>query len=258
MRIHFSSAITILVALLFISGTVGCRSNGGAWYNPKSYSWTNPFVKGNMAPPYAPEALANTKPSLDASPNISTPQGGYTDESSFYASRSGALSGTPSGYSPDQGGYQGTVASQALNPYGGYSIAEPSPYPPTYAGGQPSATVATTPQQYQYSAEMAQQMTQQGNPMPYGYSDYPAGAQYQPTNAVSYPSATPGYDNNYNYGGANPAVNAGSYAPFGAAPPQNDPYATAIQQTTPVSYTNGSTPTATPYQPYQPTGGHSY
>ena len=259
MRIHVSSTVTILVTLLFVSGTVGCHSNGGAWYSPKSYSWSNPFVKSSQAPPYAPEALANTKPSLDASPNVGIPPGGYTDGLNAYASRSGSQNTTSSGYAPDQGGYPSPIASQgATSPYGGYSVAEPSPYPPTYAGGQPLATNAAATQQYQYPAEMAPQMAQQGNPMPYGYSDYAAGAQYQATSAVSHPSATPNYDNNY--GGANPAMNGGNYAPFGATP-QNDPYAAAnIQQSIPAAYTNDAVPVATPYQPYQPSpsGGYSY
>jgi hypothetical protein len=271
MRTHFSSAVAIVVTLLFVLGTVGCRSNGGPWYNPKSYSWSQPFAKDSQAPPYSPDALANKKPSLEASPNVSVPQGGYTDESSLHSNRSIPQGGTPGGYPLDQGGYHSPVAS---NTYGGYSVAEPSPYPPTYAGGQPSAANAAA-YQYQYPSEVPQ-MAQQGNQnqMPYGYSDYaagtPAGTQYHPTSAVSYTQATPNYPSVDN-GTPNPAMTGGNYAPFSAALPQNDPYVAAMQQPAPVTptggyydqsapapYTNGGVPVATPYQPYQPTGGYSY
>ena len=152
MRVHFSTFVTIFVALLFVAGTVGCLSNGGTWYNPKSYTWTKPFGKDSQAPPYTPDALANPKPSLDSHPNIDRPAGGYSDESSLQANRSAAQSGPSSGYSHDQGGYQNTVAT---NPYGSYSVAEPSPYPPTYASGQPTVA-STAPQQYQYQPEIVQ------------------------------------------------------------------------------------------------------
>jgi hypothetical protein len=272
MRIHFSSAVTIFVTLLFISGTVGCRSNGGPWYHPKSYAFTNPFAKDNQAPPYSPSTQANTKPSLDSHPNISNPPGGFSDESSLYANRSGSYNGTSSASSSDHGGYPSpvTVASQGTsNPYGGYSIAEPSPYPPTYAGGQPSATNAAAHQyQYQYPSEA----TQPGNPMPYNYNEYPAGTQYQATSAVSYPPTTLNSTSPDNYGSTNPAM--GNYAPFGA-PSQNDPYTAAIQSqsqppappagsyynqpATPAPYhTSEGVPAGTPYQPYQPSSGYSY
>ena len=258
MRTHLSTVAAIFVALLFVSGTVGCRSNGGPWYNPTSYTWMKPsFAKDNQAPPFAPEAFANKKPSLDAQPNVDRPIGGYSDEPSFHASHSSSsLSSPSSNYPNEQSSYHNPVAS---NVYGGYTVAEPSPYP-SYVGGQPSP-MATSPQQYQYPAEMAQQ----GNP----YGDYATGAQYPQTNVV-YPSATPNQATpNYGtpsvdpYGGANPAMTSGNYAPFGAAP-QNDPYAAMQQQQAPAAYAapspyaNEGVPVASPYQPYQPTGTYSY
>ena len=265
MRIHFSSVVTIFVMLLFISGTVGCRSNGGAWYNPKSYTWTNPFAKDNQAPPYMPDSFANANklPSLDSQPNISNPPGGYSNESSLYSSRSGSHSGDMGGYSPDQG-YQNSGSSP--NPYGGYSIAEPSPYPPAYAERQPSGTNGP------YQTETAQY----GNPMPYGGNVYP-GTEYHATSATSVNPNTHNYPpamhstsvDNY---GVDPM---GNYAPFGTMSP-NDPYAAVQQPSTvpPVGfgdqpahapypnqnpYPNGGVPVASPYPPYPPsTGGYNY
>ena len=262
MRNHFSTAVTVFVASLFVLGTTGCRSNGGPWYNPTSYTWIKPSDKGSQAPPFAPEAFANPKPALEAQPNIESPMGGYSDGASLYSNRSVAQSGVQNSYPLDQGGYHSPVASNSYG--GGYSVAEPSPYPPPYASGQPSAMAS--PQQYQYPAEMAQQ----ANPMPYG-SDYSAGAQYPHTNVVSpYPTAAssqaaPNYGTSVSdpYGNANPAM-GGNYAPFGAVP-QNDPYAATQQQApapygTPSPYANEGVPVATPYQPYQPSpsGGYNY
>ena len=257
MRTHLSTVAAIFVALLFVSGTVGCRSNGGPWYNPTSYTWMKPsFAKDNQAPPYSPEAFVNKKPALEGQPHIERPMGGYSDEPSFQASRSSSLSSPSNNYPIEQSSYHNPVAS---NTYGGYTVAEPSSYPPPYdygSGPQPMQ------QQYQYPAEMAQQ----GNP----YGDYTTGAQYPQTSAV-YPSATPNQATpNYGtpavdpYGNANPAMTSGNYVPFGASP-QNDPYAAMQQQQqapaaypAPSPYANEGVPVASPYQPYQPAGAYSY
>ena len=256
MRFHPSPVVTIIVALMFVSGTVGCQHTGGPWYNPKSYSpyaFTNPFAKDKPsdAPPFSSGAQAKTeKPSLDAKPNIQRPEGGYTNEPSFQANRSTSQSGVPSAFidgrtnptSADPGGYPSPVAA---NPYGDYTVAEPSPYP-SYAGGQPSVAAAA-PQQWQYQAEMPQSIP--GNPMPYGHGDYHSAAgPYQQVNAVQ-PAAMPNYGAVDNFGGANHAMHGNNYAPFAASPPQNDPFAGGFQQ--PVPYTHEGIPGASPYQPYQ-------
>ena len=85
MRIQHRYIFTVITVLLLISGSSGCRSNGGAWYNPNTYSFSNPFnkdafAKDNLAPLFNPSgSMANKKPSLNASPNIDTPPGGYRD-----------------------------------------------------------------------------------------------------------------------------------------------------------------------------------
>ncbi|MDR0704712.1 MAG: hypothetical protein LBF88_06940 [Planctomycetaceae bacterium] len=89
MRIRRESFFATLVCFSLLFGVIGCRSNGGAWYNPKSYTWHNPF-KSNEAPSFEAEGTAHAtpKPSLGAQPNLTPPPGGYTskeDEARFFA-----------------------------------------------------------------------------------------------------------------------------------------------------------------------------
>ena len=227
MRIHFSSIATIIVALLFISGTVGCRSNGGDWYKPGTYSWVNPFEKSSQESPRSSGTLAKSKPSLNEHPNISTPQGGYSAGASsgeFAASPSSA--GTLNSSVADSwGGQHNPMASQVPPSHlSGYTVAEPSPYPPSYmVEGQNmvgSHSVAAAPMQHPHS-QFPQEMAQQQNLMPYGPSDYVRTGLHQQVNTAN----TSVYQQ--------PAQQTqmgvqGNYAPFGVAP-QSDPYA-AIQQ----------------------------
>jgi hypothetical protein len=271
MRVHFSSIVLIFTALLLVSGTVGCQSNGGAWYNPKSYSWTNPFSKENAAPPYSPNALAN-KPSLDAQPNINTPQGGYTDKA-LTANRTGSPGGTASASPPEHWSQQSSMGSQGTpNPYSNYTVPEPSQYLP-YAGAYDGQGAAASPYQYaqqnpspyQYSPETAQR----SNSMPYG-GDYSVPAGYQPT-ANHVPV------DNFSVNPAAGNYTVGNYPPLGGAHP-NDPYIAGVQQpqqsgavqptgfgvyNQPASgsYQSEGVSTASPYQPYPPPaagGGYNY
>jgi hypothetical protein len=89
MRIRRKSFFVTLVCFSLVFGVVGCRSNGGAWYNPKSYTWHNPF-KSNEAPSFDADGAAHAtiKPSLGAHPSVTPPPGGYTskeDEARFFA-----------------------------------------------------------------------------------------------------------------------------------------------------------------------------
>ena len=280
MRVNFSYVVTVFVALSFVSGIVGCQSNGGPWYNPKSYSLANPFSNKENAPPYSPSALAN-KPSVDAQPNVNTPPGGYTDKA--FANRSGSPGGTVSTSPPEHWSQQSPMVSQGSpNPYGGYTVPEPSQYLPYDGQGSASPYHYAAPQQqnpspYQYSPETVQQAgSSMPNSMPYGV-DYASGGVpggYQPT--ASHVSTS-----NSNYG-MNPPP--GGY-PLGGIP-QNDPYTVGLQQpqqagavqqpqpgfsvydqSVPASYQGENTSaTAYPqqqpyYQPYQPPtagSGHNY
>lgn len=195
MRVNFSFVAAILVAPLLMSCTVGCRSNGGDWYNPKTYSWTNPFANDSSTSPRSPGTTAGAKPRLDSSPNISTPDGGY---SSNVADRSASRSGTPGGFPSEQWGQQNQTASRTPPTHlGDYSEPVPSNYPPNYLmdgntmGVQQSQYpqqqyvthvpqqqyVAHAPQQGQFPQEMGQQQNMQ-----YGYSDYVQTDYRQPVN----------------------------------------------------------------------------
>jgi hypothetical protein len=252
MRIHPSSIATVFVALLFVSGSVGCRSNGGAWYNPKTYSLNLPFAKPES--PFSADAFAG-KPSIDSVPDIATMPGGYTSVDQGLASRAGFNSTVPGGYPAE---YQNSPSSS--NHFGSeYSTADPSTYPPVYAAGNsPAAAV-----QHQYQQDMGHnpvnQTVYQGNQMPGnttpygGYGDYPTTGtqQYQTTDfrtpyennpVMPQPSSAYPMDNNY---GAAPSNN---YAPF-AAPPQNDAFSTippASPYGTPPASPYGGTPAAAP------------
>lgn len=283
MRVHFSPIVTVYVALVLILGTVGCQNTGGAWYNPKSYTWTNPFSKDSHNSLYS-SSKKPAKPSIESRPNVSPPEGGYTSNGS-YAGRSAGYS---SGHSLDGGQQNLMTAQPSSSPYAGFSSAgaEPSSYPPQYltgAGGQSYSNQGVTPSSYQqyptqqslpsyqYPETQQTHTAQQGTTMPYGGNEYPAG-QYQPT-----AGHTPLY-NNYESG------SSGNYNPYGT--PQPDAYnASAIQQpsmynapasgvssqagrgngydqssasapyqTAPASYGNGVS-VATPYNPYPPTSG---
>ena len=258
MRVHVSSIATAFVALLFVSGTVGCRSTGGPWYNPKSYTFTNPFAdsknpfagsknspsKNNTAPPFSTGAQANSKPSADSQPNISVPPGGYTDRSlAGRAGSSGAEVGlsaprdgiTASNSPPDHWGQQSPVAQHSsTNTYSGYSVAEPSQFYQYADSGQqgnaPSSYVASAPQQYPsassqnpyaYPAE-ASQAQYAGQPVSYAYGSDPLQSNYQATSAY-----TPQQPTGIAMAGTYPGQTSNPYTAY--AIPKNDPYA-AVQQ----------------------------
>jgi hypothetical protein len=278
MQIHFSPIATVFVALLFLSGTVGCRSNGGDWYNPKSYAFTNPFAnmsnpfaKDNQAPPFSPDSVANAKPSTDSQPNVSVPKGGYTDET--YANRAGSAGMTASNSAPAQWGQQSPMAQQGSpNALGGYTDPEPSQYAPYSDYARHNATPASSqyaPSQnpYLYQPEAGQ----------HANSQTPSGNDYmQPNYQATSVHAAQQPASGIQTGAYGAPVQQGSYAPFGTAP-QADPY-TATQypgvpaqspvlgyeQSAPsapvgLGYPSEYAPATSPYQ-YQPPaigGGYS-
>lgn len=276
MRDHFLPIATVCVALLFVSGTIGCRSNGGDWYNPKSYAFTNPFAnvnnpfaKDGQAPPFSPNASANQKPSIDSKPNVSIPNGGYTDEA--YANRVGSADMTTPNSAPAHWGQQNPMAQQSSpNALGGYSDPEPSRYS-TYSDysrqGAAPASQPHAPNQnpFLYHPEAAHQANSQ---MPYG-NDY-VQPSYHATSA--YAAQQPAHDIPTGVYGA--PVPQGSYTPFGAAA-QADPYASTqlpgvptpspvpgYEQPAPGSYVglgypSEYAPAASPYPPPAIGGGYN-
>ncbi len=81
MRTRIQTIVTAFVLLSLVSGAIGCRSNGGPWYHPKTYSFHNPFG-AKEAPLFGADesAQANARPSMGEQPNVNTPPGGYTNK----------------------------------------------------------------------------------------------------------------------------------------------------------------------------------
>ena len=213
MKVHFSFIVTSFVALLFVSGTVGCKFTGGPWYSPQSYAlMTFPGSKDNSAPPYA----SNTpKPSLDAIPNVGTPPSGYTDGALASGNRAGSISGTPSSNPPGQWQQQpnSMAAQNSPGPYDSYTNAAPSQYSPytdPYAGQGVS-----TSYQYQAGANPQYQNMMLHENSQQGYS-----SQMINTSAYS-PQTNPGmvdngtnYNNAYNHNPYAGTTQPGGYEPY--------------------------------------------
>ena len=295
MQVQFSSVAAIFVALLFVSGTVGCRSNGGDWYNPKTYSWTNPFSKEEQESLRPSDALANTKPSLDSQPNISSPPGGYTDRTGV-GGRSGSTAAEP--WAAQQHPMVSQTPPSHLSGLGGYTTVAESSSVPSYNPMEGSVShnnhsmnhhsIAATTQQYAphhnqspypQNSYPQQEMWQPQNAMPYGPSDYVQTGLHQPVNTGVYPQ-----HQHAPMGGLGGMEHQqGNYAPYGTygtpyqgVMPQSDPYA-AVQQPATVpqagfydqqmltpqqgGYPSGAAPAGFPPQPtyqQQPAGGFPY
>jgi hypothetical protein len=274
MRIRRESILVTLMCFSLIFGVIGCRSNGnGAWYNPKSYTWHNPF-KSNEAPSFDAEgtAHATTKPSLGAQPNVTPPPGGYTSkeaEARFLAGNGrkenvpqygvGTLStdgnrvasanvpATPatSGYAPTDHSYNSYgVANNNLVASG--PQATPTHYQPTnyyYLDQQPTTTIPSNNQPGVYQGS-GSGLPEKGTAVP------PA---YQPSYNNAVPTTPTPTTSSY----AVPNPQATNYVPFGASentaatPPTGYGYGTptiptySAQPVPPPTNTYG-VPTATP------------
>ena len=211
MRTRTKSIVAAFVLLSLVSGAIGCRSNGGPWYNPKSYTWHNP-LKSSEAPPYGVEgaAQANTRPSMGAQPNVNTPPGGYTnkeDEARFLAGKKDGTVLVPQ-YGATLDNADSSRVASSNNAAGAHSA-----YPETANGYNP------------YS-----------NTNPYGGADTLAHSGYQQTNLHTagvpqqtgvYPgTGTPGTttsDPMVYPGTVAPPSAAGGYSPYSASVPERAP-----------------------------------
>ncbi|GHT30628.1 hypothetical protein FACS1894214_0850 [Planctomycetales bacterium] len=248
MHIQFKLVLAFLAAVTLIFGATGCRSNGtGAWYSPKSYSLYNPFKKAE-ADPYSSDrtsqAGTNSKPSLDAQPNVSVPPGGYANpgkDSDFFAN------GNQKGQKAVQTQYGHGPGSEpvmtATNPYSvpetastGYStpVAGTEPYNP-YAAATYGANEPVTPSNFQQT----RYYEPQNNAAP---AAQPVMQQYPQTNSVL-PNAA---DASAVYGNQAPASAIPSNMPAGQPP---IPYSPAYPAA-PAPYSNAPAtygiPAATP------------
>ncbi|MDR0337632.1 MAG: hypothetical protein LBI18_11135 [Planctomycetaceae bacterium] len=265
MHIRKNSIVVTLVCFSFIFGIVGCRSNGGAWYNPKSYTWHNPF-KSNEAPSFDAEGTAHAtpKPSLGAQPNVTPPPGGYTskeDEARFFAGKSKENSSVVvpqyGATLPNDGNRIASAnVPAALTTPSGYTPAES--YNPWNNGVAANGATAghqanPTPTQYQHTNYYYEQPTT--NALPNQPGNYPsAGLQengtvtppvYQPSYAT--PTTTTSYAAPNNPQIANYASYPENTPTYGAQPTLPG-YNNAAQPVPPPA-NNYGVPTATPHNP---------
>ncbi|MDR0610734.1 MAG: hypothetical protein LBG58_11535 [Planctomycetaceae bacterium] len=276
MRIRRESILVTLVCFSLVFGVIGCRSNGGAWYNPKSYTWHNPF-KSNEAPSFDAEGMAHatTKPSLGAQPNVTPPPGGYTskeDEARFWAGNGkkenssmvvpqygvGTLSTdgnrvasanvptTPatSGYAPTDHSYNpyGT-ANNNLIASGPQTTPTPTHYQPTnyyYPDQQSTSAIPSNqPGVYQGSGYQGSGVQENSTTMPPVYQP-----SYTTPATTSYAVPNPQTVNNYTpFGVPENTAAATTPAGYGAAQPAVPTYST---QPVPPPANNYGVPTATP------------
>ncbi|MDR2169884.1 MAG: hypothetical protein LBP59_07075 [Planctomycetaceae bacterium] len=68
---------TIVLAIL-VAGVIGCKSNGGPWYDVRSYAFYNPLRLEDHARSEAPASESDiAKPHMDPRVDIRQPEGGY-------------------------------------------------------------------------------------------------------------------------------------------------------------------------------------
>lgn len=209
-------AISLLVFAICCS-LLGCRSNGGPWYKPSTYTFNNPFNK-NKAGMYGEEArFAENAPSNlpreGMRPNVSTPPGGYTEQRA--SQQTVSSSAVPNTGVPSTVGMNST---QTTNPQVAYNGVPNQSYPaqnapynaqqqPVYQQQQPYNPQQQQPvyqqqsypqsgtQPYQTGQPVQQQPTQDTT----SYSQYPPGS-YQGTTVQQGYTAQPEYrPGNYSY-----------------------------------------------------------
>ncbi|MDR2116958.1 MAG: hypothetical protein LBP87_11325 [Planctomycetaceae bacterium] len=259
------SIVATLMCFLLVFGAIGCRSNGGSWYNPKSYTWYNPF-KSNEAPPFDAEGTAHVtpKPNLSAQPNVTTPPGGYTskeDEARFFAGKSkenGSMVVPQYGASlPAEGN---RIASANVPPVSTTPSYAPtnqpySPYGVTGNGANNGLTAEyqATPTRYQqtnYHYEQPTSTPASNQPNVYAGSGFQENGNITPQ--VYQPSYTPSTTPTNSYATPNPQL-ANNYSAYGT--PEN-PINYNTQPTLPVY--NNTTQTVPPPSNYAvPTTPHN-
>lgn len=243
--------LAILAAVLAVcSMGTGCTSNGGPWYKPSTYTYHNPFSKDKGKTPHDKHAgmvaggqetdksvLDNSRPSINSSPNIKGPLGGYSNEAPAYQSSTQQARVTPlsGNYStPDQSmpqtGIQQTAAVQ-----NGYGQAGAGTYGmtqnPSVAMATPPVTGGYSPAEGVYSAPVQSASYQMGTPSQGYGQQYPQGTfeQQQAVPQVNPGTAFPGTGYTPQATPATvpmtaapttaaPAVQPGPVSPFAATP----------------------------------------
>ena len=219
MRRQHRSFLAMMIIVSLCCGFIGCKSNGGRWYKPTSYSWHNPFkrtvVEEDEYGMLADDSNGIRLPKENQTPELDTPAGGYSRNANTVATNANPAART--GVPAPATGYYGSAQPQA-NP----AVA--------MNGGVQQTTY--NPQQYQTQAPAVNQQ-QYYNPAPQNTAamqnvnpNY--GAGYQQPNAATYQNPYPPQPTNQQYNTA-PAQYAPTQDAFGAVQPSTG-YATGQNQ----------------------------
>ncbi|MDR2641165.1 MAG: hypothetical protein LBC74_00060 [Planctomycetaceae bacterium] len=159
---------TVLLIVLII-GTVGCRSNGGPWYDIRSYSLYNPLRLEDHGRKDAPAVADNntiTKPHIDSRVDIKKPDGGYNNPNRELLTRDTNGVNSNQNY-PQENPIQRTGFHQQI-----------IPNPNSYNGTTPSYDnglgTATPPVTYGYETASSQPS---GYSQPHNFVPQPVGAK---------------------------------------------------------------------------------
>ncbi|MCL2305212.1 MAG: hypothetical protein FWC43_07705 [Planctomycetaceae bacterium] len=184
MRRQYRSFVVTMVVVSLCCGFIGCKSNGGRWYKPSSYTWHNPFKnKGFEEDEFGQLAEDNNgirMPREGQSPDLdlTTPAGGYSGNQVAQTPSRSTNVNVPQASGSTVGGYpqQQTPSVALSNP----------PYqnqPVNYSNvpqGQPAMQSQYPQNQYpqsQYPQSQYPQpqngMTQAPNPQPQYNTTYP-------------------------------------------------------------------------------------
>ncbi|MDR1925534.1 MAG: hypothetical protein LBQ66_14270 [Planctomycetaceae bacterium] len=207
-----------IVLVMLVIGATGCKSNGGPWYSPGTYSLYNPFQlenhKDRVDSPTPSENNRIAKPHLEPRSDIRTPEGGYQENSggnslvnadtklqrtnsyvagTDYNHAAPSVHGTPGAFDPSTNGYVNTALHNADTYNTGvdqrvYNNSQPpvQPVGTQPAGGYSLPASYQTDQRYEappYNnyAPNSNSPTGNANVTPANYPGYPSGSEYPPT-----------------------------------------------------------------------------
>ncbi len=201
-------SLTIVMLIITVScGMIGCKSNGGSWYKPSTYSFHNPFKNRHMGEEMDYQFADDASPRDGLSPEVSVPPGGYTESrvassQSVTVPNNGVPSATGSRFSVSNNTPQLAMNQQPAG-YSQQQSYQQNPQP-TYQQGYA--------QQQGYS-----QQPSQGYAQPQEYSQQQAYSQQPAQQQQNYTNS--GYDNSGAYSQAPPSAQSTvSQQPYGTQP----------------------------------------
>ena len=236
MRRQHRSFLAMMILVSLCCGFVGCKSNGGRWYKPNSYSWHNPFKRAAVEEDeygmFAEDNNGIRLPKDGQTPELDTPAGGYSKNSNAVATNMDSAPRTGVPAPANSGYYSGTQMQQQANP----AVA---------MNGGIQQTTYPQPQQYQTPAPVANQQYYNQTPQntaPVQNANPNYGTNYQQPNVAT-------YQNQYPPQSVNPPVSQTYTAPA-QYPPAQDAFGTTQQ---PSGYATGqNTYSTTPNGEYYP------